>query len=388
MLFPYSTDAPIYHWPFATVGVIVANVVAFVGIITLPEEVQTFVLSWTILVYGNFNPITWITSNYIHHDIFHLVGNMLAMWVFGLIVEGKLGWWKYLLLYHALGFAQCGLEQTLMIFASEGGSLGASAIIYGLMAVCLIWAPANDLYCVSRWGMLEVSVMTFVGLSLFMELAFAALHVSMADAPVLAMCSEVLHLMGAATGAAAGVLLLKMKLVDCENWDLFNVWAGNHRKGRDELNKEYMQSVEFKQKQEISREALLLELRNCLNANQPLGAWAAYKRGVNQFPDFAPPESDLLSLIAAMRKTNLVDETMALMVSFLKNYPQRAINVRLALAQLLIEKKERGKQALAVVQKIDATQLDARFRGLYDQLTARARQLMEDDPYEVAPEDW
>jgi membrane associated rhomboid family serine protease len=355
---------------------------------TLPEETQAFVLSWTILVYGNFNPITWITSNYIHADIFHLVGNMLAMWVFGLIVEGKLGPWKFLLLYNALGFLQCGVEQTLMIFASEGGSLGASAIIYGLMAVCLVWAPSNDLYCVSRWGMIEVSVMTFVGLMLFMELAFAGLHVSMAPSPLLAICSEVLHLMGAATGAAAGIFLLKSKLVDCENWDIFSVYAGNHLKSRDELNKDYMQSAEFKQKEQQSREALIEQLRADLAANQSIAAWAAYKRGLNQFPNFTLPEGDHLNLIACMRKTTLYDETITLMVSFLKSYPQRANNVRLALAQILIEKKERGKQAMEVLQKVDPGQLDARFREPFERMMARAMELVEENPYEVAPENW
>src|ERR1700754_2437324 len=97
-LIPYSTDAPLYHWPYATVGVIVANVLAFIGLVMLSEEVLAFALSWTILVYVNFNPITWITSNYVHGGIGHLLGNMISMFVFGLIVEGKLGCWKFLLL--------------------------------------------------------------------------------------------------------------------------------------------------------------------------------------------------------------------------------------------------------------------------------------------------
>jgi len=33
MLIPYSTDAPVYYWPFATVGLIVVNVALFAAIV-------------------------------------------------------------------------------------------------------------------------------------------------------------------------------------------------------------------------------------------------------------------------------------------------------------------------------------------------------------------
>ena len=49
MLIPYSTDAPIYHLPFATVGLIVVNVAVF-GIsavaVTEFESVEPFLLQF------------------------------------------------------------------------------------------------------------------------------------------------------------------------------------------------------------------------------------------------------------------------------------------------------------------------------------------------------
>ncbi len=57
----------------------------------------------------------------------HLVGNMFFLWGFGLVVEGKLGWWRFLLLYLTIGAIYSVIIQTSMLGATEGGALGASA---------------------------------------------------------------------------------------------------------------------------------------------------------------------------------------------------------------------------------------------------------------------
>jgi membrane associated rhomboid family serine protease len=122
---PYATDAPIYHWPYATVGLIAVNTV--VGLLIWPvlwfaegDDPRLILLGLFVLQYGFFNPVAWITSNYLHADPIHLVGNMVLLWAFGIIVEGKIGWWRFLLLYNAIGFFQCGLEQVLTMGFDEG----------------------------------------------------------------------------------------------------------------------------------------------------------------------------------------------------------------------------------------------------------------------------
>jgi hypothetical protein len=39
MLIPWNTDAPIYHWPFAMVGLIVINVLAFGALVAGDDQV-------------------------------------------------------------------------------------------------------------------------------------------------------------------------------------------------------------------------------------------------------------------------------------------------------------------------------------------------------------
>ena len=136
MFFPYGTDAPIYHWPFTTVALIVVNALVLCAELASPEQVAPF-----ILVFGDgLHPVQWITNNFLHAGPFHLVGNMLFLWSFGLVVEGKLGWYKTLAVYLGIGTVYGLIVQSLML-GSSGGALGASGVIFGSMAMCLVWAP-------------------------------------------------------------------------------------------------------------------------------------------------------------------------------------------------------------------------------------------------------
>ena len=68
------------------------------------------------------------------------VGNMIFLWVFGIIVEGKLGWWAFMLAFLGIG----GVESAALSSSAPSDTraharrLGA---IYGLLAMCMVWAP-------------------------------------------------------------------------------------------------------------------------------------------------------------------------------------------------------------------------------------------------------
>ena len=47
--------------------------------------------------------VTLLTNIFLHESWWHLIGNMLFLYIFGSIVESVLGWWNYLLLYLAAG---------------------------------------------------------------------------------------------------------------------------------------------------------------------------------------------------------------------------------------------------------------------------------------------
>ena len=57
-----------------------------------------------------FPPLTLVTSIFLHGGWWHLIGNMLFLWVFGDNIEDSMGHWRFLLFYLLCG-AAAGLAQ-------------------------------------------------------------------------------------------------------------------------------------------------------------------------------------------------------------------------------------------------------------------------------------
>jgi len=126
--FPYSTDAPIYYWPITTVCIIVANILVFLFELYDFEQAQ-----WLMLEVGHgLHPVQWLTCHFMHAGFMHLIGNMISLWAFGLVIEGKLGPWKTLLVYLGIGVVHGAFVQIAMLGHEPNYCLGASAVIYGL----------------------------------------------------------------------------------------------------------------------------------------------------------------------------------------------------------------------------------------------------------------
>ena len=231
---PLRADAPIYHFPWATIGLIVANVVSFFLTGGGGSSNKAMWESWALEL-GRENisglglhPIQWISANFVHFGLGHLIGNMIFLWTFGLVVEGKLGWWRFLLVVLGVGIAGCFLIQLCMLIDSGGSfAAGASLIVFGLLAICLVWAPKNEVSVMGfffpfylRPVVFEVTFITvssvYIGLELLRGLLFG-FQVGNAG-----------HLIGAAFGFAVGAIMLKRQWVDCENWDLFAVMEGTY----------------------------------------------------------------------------------------------------------------------------------------------------------------
>jgi len=83
---------------------------------------------------------TLITYMFFHADLFHLIGNMLFLWVFGDNVEDAMGHARFLLFYLACGvFA--GLFHAWMVPDSDLPLIGASGAVAGVIAAYLMLHP-------------------------------------------------------------------------------------------------------------------------------------------------------------------------------------------------------------------------------------------------------
>lgn len=408
MLIPYSTDAPLYHWPIATVTLIVVNAVVFVPLAMLgAAEFEQHVGPWLLSHGDGLHPLQWITSNFIHGGIIHLLGNMFSLWAFGLVVEGKLGWWRFLLVYLGIGVVQCALEQTLALGASGGSSFGASAIIYGLMTISLVWAPRNEVSCLFLWRrvtMFEIPIVSLTGILLAIEVV-TTFFVGMT------LSSQVLHFMGAGLGFAVGAAMLKLHWVDCENWDLFSIWAGRHTQTLSEQTEDTHQELQKLIDRERSggRRAApvrpqpvppvvptpappvktsLEDVRHLIATGQPQVAYRLHLAMAQASRGWMLPEPELLRIIGALQQQGQWSESIPPMVEYIRARGPREPQVRLKLAEVLLESQCRPAQALRVLQKLEPNALSPEERASAVRLRERAEALREEAPLELAGEDW
>lgn len=83
---------------------------------------------------------TLVTYMFLHGGWFHLIGNMLFLWVFGDNVEDAMGHFRFLIFYLICGvFA--GLFHTWMLPDSQLPLIGASGAVSGVVAAYLILHP-------------------------------------------------------------------------------------------------------------------------------------------------------------------------------------------------------------------------------------------------------
>jgi membrane associated rhomboid family serine protease len=89
------------------------------------------------------NGDTWtlLTSGFLHAGAFHLLSNMLALWILGRLLEPVLGHLRFGLVYFVALF--CGSLGVLLV--SQGPSVGASGAVFGLMGAAVVVARHRGL---------------------------------------------------------------------------------------------------------------------------------------------------------------------------------------------------------------------------------------------------
>jgi membrane associated rhomboid family serine protease len=156
---PLSDDNPLrsIRFQWVTVGIIAAIVLVFiwqsVGIgqsaaasfAIIPAELfQVRIFGGP--AHGPYDTIavpegyTLLSYMFLHGDIFHLLSNMLFLWVFGDNVEDAMGHLKFVVFYLACGVAG-GLAHAFVLPTSKLPLIGASGAVAGVIAAYLILHP-------------------------------------------------------------------------------------------------------------------------------------------------------------------------------------------------------------------------------------------------------
>ena len=147
MLFPYKDDNPSVLYPFTTYTIIGLNVSVFLLQFYISGNNQDLARSIIFefgLVPNKFNIIDVITSMFLHGGIYHIVGNMWFLYIFGDNIEDELGKFKFIIFYISCGIF-AGLCQALIDVNSEIPMIGASGAISGILGAYLILFPKKEI---------------------------------------------------------------------------------------------------------------------------------------------------------------------------------------------------------------------------------------------------
>ena len=135
-------------FPIMTVILIVMNCFVFyIQWFVIREEYWPFFMKYAatprlIMNAQGAGALSSITAMFLHGDPFHLIGNMLALWVFGRRVEDACGPWRFLAFYLLAG-TWAHILFVLVQSDSRIPSIGASGAIFGLMGAYLLLYPSG-----------------------------------------------------------------------------------------------------------------------------------------------------------------------------------------------------------------------------------------------------
>ncbi len=355
IIIPFDTDAPINHAPIGTLALIATNVAVYAACCIDPTLVDSLVLPYD----GGFHPVAWITSAFAHASLGHLVGNLIFLLAFGLVIEGRVGTPGFLGIFATLA-ASHGLVQNVFYapLSSASGSLGASGVIFGLMAIAIIWCPRNEVSCFFFLFLIPwVISVPIYGLALF----YIILDLVVIGLVGLDAGTSVLHVLGALVGAGVGLVPLKAKLIDAEGWDLFSLLR-HGRPQRDDalegLSARDEARIEAAEQRFLtkSRREGASRLAAQLDADD-VDAAVATLRATGPDLGQAMTEWELRKMIAALRDRGAIAETVPLMRTYVARVtptdPAAADRMHLLLARTLVDDLRRPACALTTLAELD-----------------------------------
>ncbi|MBW4475762.1 MAG: rhomboid family intramembrane serine protease [Tolypothrix brevis GSE-NOS-MK-07-07A] len=142
-MFPLYDENPTRITPYFTYGLIGMNILVFLHEVSLSEQaLEPFFQSYAVIpqeLTTNFAGewTTLFTSQFLHGGWWHLISNMVYLWVFGNNIEDRLGHLKYIIFYLACG-ALAAMCQWFVGVNSQIPSLGASGAIAGILGAYII----------------------------------------------------------------------------------------------------------------------------------------------------------------------------------------------------------------------------------------------------------
>ncbi len=211
--------------PLVNYGLVLINILLFV----MGYHGQSPVITPFLLHPDNPQISQFFTSMFLHANFMHLAGNMVFLWVFGNAVNDRFGHVGYLLFYLG-GGVLAGVGYALM--SGHTPVLGASGAISAVTGAFLVLLPRARVTLV---GLLLYVIVPFEVSSLYFLMIQFIWNFLMSVQPALGgqaagNIAYWAHSSGYIYGIAISVMLLGLKILPRDAFDLLSLLHSGHRR--------------------------------------------------------------------------------------------------------------------------------------------------------------
>jgi membrane associated rhomboid family serine protease len=226
ILIPYKLETTFTRIPYTNAALIaITSIIFFLPEQLFPmEDKQALVLS-------NWDASGLLGNMFLHGSFFHLLGNMLFLWIFGNAICSTVGNVAYGFLYICLGI----IAGVVHLVIDGHPAIGASGAINGIVGMALVLFPRNKIH---SWYFFAIPLIwlfkagKFATNAFWMVLYWLVFDIlgSMGSPDGIA---HWMHIGGFAGGMIIAMCAVKFNLIETHHLTLFDMLAG--RTEEDEL---------------------------------------------------------------------------------------------------------------------------------------------------------
>jgi membrane associated rhomboid family serine protease len=218
---PLRDVIPSRTTPYITITIIVINALAWLFELTLSPDVIGVFLRVYGIVPAFFQPVTLITSMFLHGSWSHVIGNMWFLWIFGDNVEDRVGHGRFIVFYLLCGIG-AGVAHLVANPGSELPTVGASGAIAGVMGAYFVLYPQSRVLTLLPWifiTVVEIPAVFVLGFWFLAQVFSAGAIAVTASTHGGGGVAFMAHVAGFAAGAI-GIFVFRKKQLD--------PWAGSY----------------------------------------------------------------------------------------------------------------------------------------------------------------
>jgi membrane associated rhomboid family serine protease len=192
MFFPLKDENPTKSFAYVTVLLIAANCLVFLAMFVagaaqgpryrLFLSAKYGVIPFEIARAVDLNPkiaggpyVTLVTSLFLHGSLWHLIGNMWFLWIFGNNIEDIVGHFKFVVFY-LLGGIAASMLQILLTSSSTVPVIGASGAVSAVLGAYILKFPSARIRTLAFIfvfiTVITVPAVAFIGIWFLMQLLF------------------------------------------------------------------------------------------------------------------------------------------------------------------------------------------------------------------------